>query len=402
LRQTSDPLRHFYPSVQEWFRGSFDAPTRAQALGWEAIARGASTLLLAPTGSGKTLAAFLAAIDRLLFSPAPAAVEGDAARAILAHLDEHGASFFPGIARATGIFQGDLLHALWDLVWAGAITNDTLAPLRSLLAAAAGGARRKPGRGRPSLRSSRLGPPGSEGRWSRLVPTEAAKAPSATERRAALASALLDRHGVLTREAVLAEGSAGGYASVYGVLKAMEEAGKVRRGYFIAGLGATQFAARGADDRLRALKAPAEEPRAWVLSAVDPANPYGAALRWPEAAGARLERRAGAMVVLCDGALVAYLGRSERNLLTFLPADEPARGSVARALARALAALVEQGERSAFLVSKIDGVEPHRSALAPHLREAGFLPGGAGFLKSGREAADDRWVRRARSRGINL
>src|SRR6185436_11174826 len=134
---------------------------------------------------------------------------------------------------------------------------------------------------------------------------------SETQRRAALARSLLERYGVLTREAVHAEGIIGGFSAVYEVLKAMEEAGRVRRGYFVAGLGATQFALPGADDRLRALRDRSEAPFTTVLAATDPANPYGAALAWPErpaedgAASARPQRAAGASVVLVDGALVA-------------------------------------------------------------------------------------------------
>ena len=197
-------------------------------------------------------------------------------RALLA---KRGALFFPDLVAETGAFAGDLVAALWDLVWAGEITNDTLAPLRSLLAGTAPKARTpRPG---PVLSLPPAGPPGSEGRWF-LVPAPR-KPPTDTERRAALSRALLERHGVLTREAVAAEGIAGGFSTVYPVLKAMEEAGQVRRGYFVAGLGATQFALAGADDRLRGEReAPEPEAaRTLVLAATDPANPYGAALRWP-------------------------------------------------------------------------------------------------------------------------
>ena len=132
--------------------------------------------------------------------------------------------------------------------------------------------------------SRRAGPPGSEGRWSRVG--RGRRVPSETERRTALTRALLERHGVLTREAVHAEGGSGGFSAVYGVLKAMEDAAKVRRGYFVAGLGATQFALPGADDRLRGAREAPAEARTLILAAMDPANPYGAALAWPERAWA--------------------------------------------------------------------------------------------------------------------
>ena len=198
--------------------------------------------------------------------------------------------------------------------------------------------------------------------------------------RVGLAAVLLGRHGVLTREAVASEGIAGGFSSVYPVLKAMEEAGRARRGYFVAGLGATQFALPGADDRLRALRLDPEESVTTILAATDPANPYGAALPWP-ASGARPQRAAGAQVVLRDGALIAWIGRAETNLLTFLPAEEPGREAAARDLARALARLVESGRRRAVLIGRIDGAEPAQSPLAPHLAAAGFTLGSRGYLK---------------------
>ena len=315
--------------------------------------------------------------------PLTAASEGPLAAEVRALLAKRGALFFPDLAAETGAFAGDLVAVLWDLVWAGEISNDTLAPLRSLLAGASPkGGRRARGR---SFRSRRLGPPGSEGRWF-LVPAPR-KAPTDTERRAALSRALLERHGVLTREAVAAEGIAGGFSTVYPVLKAMEEAGQVRRGYFVAGLGATQFALAGADDRLRGEReAPEPEAaRTLVLAATDPANPYGAALPWPSSsasdAAARPQRAAGAQVVLRSGELLAWIGRTETNLLTFLPADEPARAAAARELARALARLVESGRRRAVLVGKVDGKDPRESPLAPHLVEAGFLHASRGYLK---------------------
>lgn len=207
--------------------------------------------------------------------------------------------------------------------------------------------------------------------------------PSETERRAALARALLERYGVVTREAVHAEGIEGGFSAVYDVFKAMEEAGRVRRGYFVAGLGATQFAAPGAEDRLRSLRDRPETPHVVVLAATDPASPYGAALPWPEREGARPGRAAGAHVVLCDGELIGYLGRGERALLTFLPAGEPERGHAAEALAAALAALVEQGRRRTLLIGQVDGEPTEQSPLAPYLAKAGFSSTSRGFFKRG-------------------
>ncbi|HEY5677334.1 MAG TPA: DEAD/DEAH box helicase, partial [Myxococcales bacterium] len=235
-----------------------------------------------------------------LLAPPPAKAPGELCEKLRAELRRRGASFFADLAAQTGAFPADLLKALWDLVWAGEVTNDTLAPLRSYL-------RGEPKEhraahfGRP-FRSRRIGPPGSEGRWS-LLP-----APSGTpaERAAALAQALLARHGIVTRETVHAEDVAGGFAAVYPVLKVMEEGGRARRGYFVAGLGGAQFAVPGAEDRLRSFRQPAAEPLTLVIAASDPANPYGATLPWPrkgEDGESRAQRAAGAQVVLHDGAL---------------------------------------------------------------------------------------------------
>jgi ATP-dependent Lhr-like helicase len=248
-----------------------------------------------------------------------------------------------------------------------------------LRAASSRGDRRLRLRATPSRRP---GPPGSEGRWSLTERPGDGARPSETERRTALARSLLERYGVLTREAAGAEAIPGGFSAVYPILKAMEESGRVRRGYFVAGLGATQFALPGADDRLRAMRAEPEESTTLVLAATDPANPYGAALAWP-AGDARPQRAAGAQVVLRDGALLAWVGRTETNLVTFLPAEEPARHAAARDLARALARLVDSGRRRAILIGRIDGGEPGQSPLAPHLAAAGFQPGSRGYLRRG-------------------
>jgi len=324
------------------------------------------------------VALYLADHYRLL-APAPREAKGELAARVREHLSKRGASFFGDLQRATGAFPNDLLEAIWELVWAGQVTNDTLAPLRSLLRGPEGSSRRERVSG-PAFRTRRQGPPGSEGRWS-LLP-DASGTP--TERSMALAQVLLSRYGVLTREAAHAEGIPGGFAAVYEVLKAMEESGRARRGYFVAGLGATQFALPGADERLRALRDPPEEAKAVVLAATDPANPYGALLPWPsrpDGEGARPQRAAGAHVVLASGELSAWLGRGEQSLLSFLPAEEPARTRRARAVAGALAGLVDAGRRRALLISEVDGAPAHSSPLAPLLVAAGFSAGHQGFLK---------------------
>ncbi len=317
-----------------------------------------------------------------LLAPKPLVPESGLARAVVDLLAQRGAVFFADLSAHVGGFAGELLDVLWDLVWAGLVTNDTTSALRSRLAGAEPA--RHP-RGRFDRR--RVGPPGSEGRWS-LLAREAEV--SETDRVAALASVLLDRYGILTREAVHAEGIAGGWAALYPVLKAMEEAGRARRGYFVAGLGAMQFARLGADDRLRSQRATADEqePSAVVLAATDPANPYGATLPWPEASTeaegrseARPQRAAGAHVVLLSGELVAYLGRGQKALTTYLSRAEPARSVASRALAAALSRAVDEGGRKALVLARIDGDEAKRSPLAPFLVERGFTPSGSGLLR---------------------
>ena len=332
-----------------------------------------------------------------LLGPAATPAPGELQAKLRGVLHKQGASFFAELVTAASAFPADVLAALWDLVWAGEVTNDTLAPLRSWLGGAEGGSAKEKrallaARG---FRSRRSGLPGSEGRWALLPPLgdAAGKAgPGPTKRAAALAAALLARHGVLTREAVMAEEVPGGFTAVYGVLKAMEEAGRVRRGLFVAGLGATQFAQPGAEERLRALREPSEESGpALVLAATDPANPYGAGLPWPArpASGpsepaslaARPQRGAGAQVVLHDGALLAVLARGEQGLTTWLPEGDPARGKALSALVRALANLVDSGRRKALLLARIDGVEAERSPLRDAFVAAGFSSGIKGLLK---------------------
>ena len=296
-------------------------------------------------------------------------------------LQSRGAQFFSDLAQETGAFPADLVTALWDLVWRGEVTNDTLSPLRSYLRAGTSDKSKFKNTRRNTFRSRRSALPGSEGRWSLLPKIDASKSPSETERRTALASQLLERYGVLTREVVHMENVPGGFSAVYEILKAMEENGKIRRGYFVAGRGATQFALPGADDRLRSLRQEPEEPRTLILAATDPANPYGAALPWPEREGARAGRAAGAQVILYNGKLAAWIGRTERSLLTFLPEAEPEHSKTAEAVTRALAELVQEGHRRAVLISKIDGKAPEESALAPFLKTAGFSLGSRGFLK---------------------
>jgi ATP-dependent Lhr-like helicase len=276
-----------------------------------------------------------------------------------------------------------MLDALWDLVWAGEVTNDTFAPLRALRWKRPSGSGAGARRGRPG-RLTALGPPEAAGRWSLVEPVDEV---APTERLHAQALALLERHGVLTREAVAAEGLEGGFSGVYPVLRALEEAGRIRRGYFVDGLGAAQFALAGALDRLRAVRDGEEgstAPGVHVLAAADPANPYGAALPWPRRGDddrRPFQRAAGAYVVLVDGIAAVYLERGGSTLQTLPAADDP---EVAAAALRGLTSLVDDGRFRELLLRKVDGMAVGESPWRPVLLDAGFVAGYRGLTLRGR------------------
>ncbi|MCT2584057.1 ATP-dependent helicase [Actinophytocola gossypii] len=310
--------------------------------------------------------------------------------AVLAAMDG-GALFFRQLAERVGAAlvdggaevpaDAEVVAALWDLVWAGLVTNDTIAPLRALVAGR--GAAHKPRASAPRGRYARLrgarpampsrtGPPTAAGRWSLVTPREL----DPTRRAHARAESFLERHGVLTRGALDTERVSGGFSGVYKVLRAMEESGQIVRGYVVEGLGAAQFAARGAVDRLRALSrsdgtpAPGADLVARVLAAADPAQPYGAALPWPDPVGDgkhRPGRKAGALAVLVDGEPALYVERGGRSLLSFTEDD-----AALRAAAEALSRAVREGWLGQLAVRKADGEVALTSNLSAILRDAGF------------------------------
>ena len=306
-------------------------------------------------------------------------------RALLDHLERRGASFWVDLTRAAQeaaepYDDPTVLRALWDLVWAGLVTNDSLTPLRAFVGGIGRGGSRAPARaaprGRPRPgRLARLGPPAGAGRWSLVAPLLEPR-PSATEAAHARAVQLLERYGVLTREAALGEGAEGGFAGVYPVLKALEERGQVRRGYFVAGLGAAQFAVAGAVDRLRAQRDDEDELPPVVLAATDPAQPFGAALPWPGTDG-RPARAAGALVVLAGGAALAYLERGAHRLLRFPAGLEDDRW------AAALGGLVDGGRFRSLELRTIDGVSVYEAEadVRATLEQAGFRPAYKGWTR---------------------
>ena len=355
--------------------------------------------------------------DSVRLKPDPEISERE--QAILELLRERGASFFGPLHDACGGgYPAETVDALWTLAWQGLVTNDTFHALRAFTRARAP-RRRMKGR-QPTVtafRSRRLAPPSAEGRWT-LVP-RADDGISATEKKArpaettkwaaAVTQQLLARHGVVTREAVAADEVAGGFGIVYPVLKGLEENGRIRRGYFVAGLGATQFAMPGALDLLRSLRDQPDDPEIAVLAATDPANPYGAALKWPNRkeppsaqrphrddfsansaasavpsdrdAGRGPTRSVGATVILVNGALAAYLPRGDRQLVSFLPDAEPDRSRVGRAIASVLIERARAGGDAprGMLIEEIDGAPPSRHPLVAFLTDAGFVAGAMGL-----------------------
>jgi ATP-dependent Lhr-like helicase len=305
--------------------------------------------------------------------PEPA---GYRSQELLAALAGGGAYFFDALL-PSGLAPADraqYVDALWDLVWAGLVTGDTFAPVRSRVSGVAHRAVRRPtarthrarfaggGLGRPAQR--RIASPATAGRWS-LVHRGSV---TPGDRLAIDLFAQLDRYGVVTRGSVLTENSEGGFGTAYRALSALEESGQCRRGYFVEGLGAAQFALTGAVDRLRASQRVPEQPEALVLAASDPANPYGAALPWPEREGHRPGRKAGALVTMVDGALVFYVERGGKTLLSFTE-DPQQLAPAAAALARA----VQQGHLGKLTVERADGGHVFGSAhVSAALQEAGF------------------------------
>ncbi len=200
---------------------------------------------------------------------------------------------------------------------------------------------------------------------------------SPTEWSTSVAQQLLSRYGVLTREVAGAEGIYGGFSAVYDVLKALEDAGRVRRGYFVGGVGATQFALPAALELMRSLREEPEDPEVVVLAATDPANPFGTMLKWPDSAGRGATRTVGAQVILVNGHLAAYISRGGRQILAWLSEDEPQRSAIGRPLARQLATMARQG---GLIIAEVGGVPAADHPLAPFLVAAGFHPSAMGFM----------------------
>tara|TARA_R110002072_G_scaffold271038_2_gene430922 strand:- start:18537 stop:23168 length:4632 start_codon:yes stop_codon:yes gene_type:complete len=309
-------------------------------------------------------------------------------------LSSYGAVFFGAIHASIGGFRNDVFDALWRLVWNGEVTNDTLAPVRSLHRTSSSSTRSRTGqtpsgRRSSSRRSGRMRSqrtallPGTEGRWSLVAPSD--ESLSTTERKMEQVRQLLDRMGIVTRESVAAENFAGGFSAVYPILRALEDSGQIRRGYFIEGLGAAQFAAPGADERLRNLATSDNSTKSGtvMLSAVDPANPFGTVVPWPGLAtekATKPQRSAGAFVVVQGGIAIGYLNRNFDSLTTFRQTAQQSQSSTL-ALADAIAELAQS--RGPIMLTSIDGFPAATSELAPDFVTAGFQSSSSGLRHRG-------------------
>ncbi|MET1006106.1 MAG: crosslink repair DNA glycosylase YcaQ family protein, partial [Propionibacteriaceae bacterium] len=308
-------------------------------------------------------------------APPSSAPEDFRGSELLSAFADGGAYFFDNLLPSGTALgdRSDYVRALWDLVWSGLITGDTFTPVRNLTL---GGAHKRPSRptsrmhraraGRPvrPRGTPRVSSPTTAGRWS-LVQRGTV---SASEQLATEIFAQLDRYGVVTRGSVMTENTSGGFGTAYRALSSLEETGQCRRGYFIEGLGAAQFALAGAVDRLRSELREPEHAQALVLAACDPANPYGAALPWPDREGHRPGRKAGALVVLVNGRLIFYVERGGKTLLTFTD-DPQLLGPAATSLARS----VNLGLLGKLTVERADGEHVFGSGqVSDALQEAGF------------------------------
>src|ERR1700683_814279 len=342
--------------------------------------------LLLPSGPSAT-----DAVD----APAPS----ERAQQIISLLDSRGALFYSEIHAACGGFPRDTVDALWQLAWAGLITNDTFHPIRNFLRPVDSKRARQefndqtPGSPeylrRIRSRKSAGGP--AQGRWS-LIRQRIGKIPTPTEWAGNLARQLLVRHGVVTRETVAAENIHGGFSRIYPVFKTMEESGWAQRGMFVAGLGAAQFATPAAVDLLRNMRSNSPNTEALYMAASDPANPYGTLFPWPQppvgdsssadsSAPHAMSRTRGAGVILIQGELAAFLRRGNPAIKVFLPSMEPEHTQFTQLLAKKLASLAieRQGRRSGLLIGMINDAPAREHPLARFMEDAGFVNTALGF-----------------------
>lgn len=313
---------------------------------------------------GKIALFFRPQAEQLLFDSVVGVPDQPIYQQLLRTLDRLGAAFFSELYQHMGGGEpSELLEALWDLVWGGFITNDGFSPVRAYTSRS---------RSRPTKiprRSLGMGfPPHSAGRWSLVSRLRSASSPTKAEHQALdWAEQLLDRYGILTRSAVLAEGYPGGFTQLYPVLSRLEETGRIRRGYFVEGLGGAQFGQRGAVERLRA----ENQTGVTVLASTDPANPYGSLLAWPKVSDGRLARTAGAFVILSEGSLIGVLEGGGIRLW-----DEDA--DFYPGIAEAISNIAQRHPR--FSLRQLNGESIANQDLAAHLTRTGFAPHPRGLV----------------------
>ncbi|MEI6446532.1 MAG: DEAD/DEAH box helicase [Actinomycetes bacterium] len=374
LREVLGPLQGLALTPTVWERDVLPRRVGAWSPAWldslcasgEVVWIGAGSL----GGTGRVMLAFRDEVATI--GPPPRKgdpPEGDAHGAIRERLAS-GACFFTDLIAGLEVGSEELNDALWDLVWAGEVTNDAFAPLRAgKISLAKGGStaaeRRRRRVGRAAIK------PQVQGRWSLTAPLFASPA-TPSERLRAVAELLLERHGVVTRETVLAEGIPGGFSSLYGEFCDLETLGVARRGYFIEGQGGAQFALPGAVERLRAVRADDEE-RSLLLAATDPAQAWGGQLKWPAREDGRRNpaRTAGAFVVTVGGFPIVQLERGGKALTTLVELDDARLPGALKEISTA----VESARLYRVALEKVDGAPVVGSAIEPLLIEAGFRPG---------------------------
>jgi ATP-dependent Lhr-like helicase len=374
LREVLVPLQGLALPVEVWERDVLPRRTGAYSPTWmDQLCAGGEIVWIGAGAlgrhSGRVALYFREDLPVLGPPPSRAGEPDSEAHRLIRERLSAGACFFTDLLVDVDLAPDLLQEAVWDLAWAGQVTNDAFAPLRAPRLTLARAQRER--RGQRTSRFSarrRLGAAAQvQGRWS-LTELLLRAAVDPGPRRRALAELLLERYGVLTREQVLAEGLPGGFSAIYPELTQLETLGVCRRGYFVEGLGGAQFALPGAVERLRSPGARDAPPL--VLAAVDPAQPFGSVLPWPRTS-VKTSRTAGAYVVLGEGDPVLYLERGGRALHT-LTGVEDAR------VWPALNALVEHvrgGRIKRLALEKIDGQPALTSSLAPRLLELGFHDG---------------------------
>jgi ATP-dependent Lhr-like helicase len=371
LREALVPLQGVALTPEVWERDVLPRRLGAYSAAWlDELCTGGEVVWIGAGALGRSggRVALYFREDVRLAGPPPAnakldAPQGEAQDAIRELLARR-PCFWVDLVTELELETEELHAALWDLAWAGEVTNDAFAPLRARRLSAVQRAQRARGR-RFSTRRAGTGQ-AVQGRWSLTAPLFE-DAPEAGPRLRAQAELMLERYGIVTREMVLAEGVPGGFTTLYGELSNLEMLGTARRGYFVEGLGGAQFALPGAVERLRSL--PQAEDRYLVLAATDPANPYGAALAWPKrAAGRRPSRSPGAYVLLQDGEPRLYVERGGRGVLRLAELGEDAFAEALQVLAEAAA----DGRLPRLAIERVDGEPVIGSGLEPTLIEAGF------------------------------